>query len=30
VVECIGYQKNILDICPFVDNPHIKGLHFHQ
>ena len=22
VVECIGYQKNILDICPFVDNPH--------
>lgn len=30
VVECTGYQKNILDICPFVDNPHTKGLHFHQ
>ena len=30
VVECTGYQKNILDICPFVDNPHIKGLHFHH
>ena len=24
VVECTGYQKNILDICPFVDNPHTQ------
>ena len=28
VVECIGYQKNILDICSSVDIPLTKGLHF--
>ena len=28
VVECTGYQKNILDICSSVDIPLTKGLHF--
>lgn len=27
VVECTGYQKNILDICSSVDIPLTKGLH---